>query len=459
MASQLKQQPIPRVAFGGSLVLAAIAVASAFLFPERDIGLGVLIWITAVIPAFLLAYARGLGGAAVALASGMAAIAAIEAATAAAETGEIGASLPAANGGLYLGVAIGMLVLVEMLHREKTKSSESALVDRLTGLPTRQYANMAVEQEFAAADRGRPLAVVMFNIDRLEAINSRFGMPSGDAVVRAFASVLKANTRKENLSACFGDGQFISVLRDADTHSAMLFAQRVLDQMRDVQFPWGKQTVSAGVGAFETGMGSYEFLIGAADRALSYAKEGGRDSVAVAPNKEARAAIARRSAAFAQLHSTGAEATAPEKLLVYVVDDDAAVRSAVKGILGGHGFRVWDSGSPAEAIRRFTEATEENRPAAIVTDIIMPEMTGMRMIDFIVELDPAVRVLYMSGFAHGSISWNGMPGGTVRAINKPFEMADLIRSVNETLGIANDEPTNPIDEGSAGAGDSSPATA
>jgi len=441
MASRLKQQPIPRVAFGASLLIAAAAVGSAFLFPERDIGLGVLIWITAVIPAFLLAYARGLGNAAIALAGGMAAIAAIQAFTAALESGDSGTTLPTANGGLFLGVAVGMLVLVEMLHRERTKASETALVDRLTGLPTRQYANMAVEQEFAAAERGRPLTIVMFNIDRLGSIKSRFGVPSGDAVVRAFATVLKANTRKENLSACFGDGQFISVLRESDEKAAMMFAQRVLDEMRDVPFPWGRQTVSAGIGAFEAGMGSYELLIGAADRALAAAKEGGRDSVAVAPDKNARAAIARRSAALAQLHSEGGSATVPEKPLAYVVDDDAAVRSAVKGILAGNGYRVWDAGSPLEAIQRFTEATPGNRPAVIVTDVIMPEMTGMRMVDYIVELDPTVRVVYMSGFVHGNISWTGMPGGTVRAINKPFEMAELIASVNEVLGIdAADDP-------------------
>lgn len=435
MASQLKQQPIPRVAFGASLVIAAVAVGSAFLFPDRDTGLGVLIWITAVIPAFLLAYARGLGTAAISLAAGMAAIAAIQAATAAAESDGVVASFRSADGGLYLGVAIGMLVLVEMLHREKTKANESALVDRLTGLPTRQYADMAVEQEFAGADRGRPLSIVMFEVDRLGEINSRFGAPSGDAVVRAFAAVLKRNTRKENLSACFSDGQFVSVLRESDTKAAMLFAQRVLDQMRDVPFPWGRQTVSAGIGAFEAGMGSYELLIGVADRALSKARESGHDSIGVAPDKEARAAIARRSAALARVDTDGNTPTAPEKLIAYVVDDDAAIRSAVKSMLAGQDYRVWDTGNPLDAIKRFTEATPEGRPAVIVTDVIMPEMTGMRMIGHILEIDPTVRVVYMSGFVHGDISWTGMPGGTVRALNKPFEIADLIKSVNEVLGI------------------------
>ncbi|MDA1081745.1 MAG: diguanylate cyclase [Gemmatimonadetes bacterium] len=435
MPVELKQQPIPRVAFGGSILIAAIAIGSAFVFPERDIGLGVLIWITAVIPAFLLAYFRGLGGAAVALAASMAAIAGIQASVAALDPAESLDSLPATSPGLYLGVLIGMVVLVEMLYRERRTADATALVDRLTGLPNRGYVDKSIEQEFAAAARGRDLAVIIFDIDRLDAVNKRLGQPSGDAVIRAFAKVLQANTRKENLSARYGGGQFITVLREADTPAAQLFAQRVLDQMRDIPFSWGRQTVSAGIGTYEAGMGSYELLIGAADRALFRAKESGRDSVAVAPDKVARAAIAQRTADAERDHAAdGGAASAPGPRLVYLVDDDAAVRSAVKGILAGHGFRVWDTESPAAAIKRYVDAAPEDRPAVIVSDVIMPAMTGMRMIEQIAAHNPAVRVVYMSGFVHGDISWSGLPGGTVKALQKPFEMDALIGAVNEMIG-------------------------
>lgn len=434
----LKPQPIPRTAFAASLLVAMVAIGSAFLFPERGTGLDVLIWITALIPAFLLAYFRGLGRAAVTLAASMATIAALQAVIAFLSAGETSDSLPPATPAPYLGVLVGMLVLVEFLHRERRAADATALVDPISGLPNRRYVDMAIQQEFAAAERGRRLAVVLFDIDRLGAINKRFGRPSGDAVIREVAKVLEANTRMENMSARFDGGQFISVLREADAAAAVVFAQRVLDQVRGLAFPWGRQSASAGVAEFEHGMGSHELLVGAADRALFRAKEGGRDMVVTAPGKEARAAIAQRAADAAAGH--GAAPAAPNSRLVYVVDDDAAVRSGVKGTLVARGFRVWDTGDPSVAVARYVAAGPDDRPALIITDVIMPVMTGMRMIAQIAESDPAVRVVFMSGYAHGEITWTGMPEGKATALVKPFEEHHLLAAVNAVLGAGTPEP-------------------
>ncbi len=436
------QQPgdlntLPRSTLLASVVLFAIAIGSVFLAPERAVGLGVLIWITAVIPAFLLAHARGLGGATLTLAAGMAAIAVAQAAMAAldpSEATDAAPRLPAVNVAVYVGVAVGIVILVELLYRERRKAAAAALIDRATGLPTERYATMVVEQEFAAAERGRPLTVVMFNLDRLGPLNKRFGNPAGDAVVHAFAKVLKSNTRRENLSARLGGGHFLSVLRDADTAAATVFAQRVVDQMRDVPFPWGRQTVSAGIATFEAGMGSHELLLGAADRALFNAKETGRDSLAVAPDREKRAQIARQAAETARGHSTGTADAVQAKPLAFVVDDDAAVRSAIKGMLAENGWRVWDTGNPLTVVERFAALSVADRPAVIVTDVIMPEMTGMRMIEQIAQIDPDVRVAYMSGYVQGTVSWSGLPGASVAVLSKPFKSAELLGAVNDVTG-------------------------
>jgi|GEM_PF-2036777 len=425
---------LPRTTLIASVVLFAIAVGSVFLAPERAVGLGVLIWITAVIPAFLLAHARGLGSVTLTLAGGMAAIAVTQATMSGldpSEATDAASRLPAANVGVLVAVAIGVAILVELLYRERRKAAAAALIDRATGLPTELYATMVVEQEFAAAARGRPLTVVMFNIDGLGPLNKRFGNPAGDAVVHAFAKVLKSNTRRENLSARFGGGHFLSVLRDADTAAAMVFAQRVVDQMRDVPFSWGRQTVSAGIASFEAGMGSHELLLGAADRALFHAKETGRDSLAVAPDREKRTQLARQAAEAAHRHAAdGANASRPRPL-AFVVDDDAAARSAIKGMLAENGWRVWDSANPVAVVERFAALPPADRPAVIVTDVIMPEMTGMRMIEQIVQIDPDVRVTYMSGYVQGTVSWSGLPGASVAVLSKPFKSAELVSAVDD----------------------------
>jgi hypothetical protein len=79
MATALVPRPVPRASLGFAIVVAVGAIGSAFLFPERESGLGVLLWITAVIPSFLLAYFRGHARVAVLLAASMVALTIIQA--------------------------------------------------------------------------------------------------------------------------------------------------------------------------------------------------------------------------------------------------------------------------------------------------------------------------------------------------------------------------------------------
>lgn len=424
-------RPLSRTSFLASIVLAAIAIASVFVFPERDEGLGVLIWITALIPAFLLAYFRGLVRAAILIAGSMAAIAIIQAMAVAGESSD---TLPPARPAIYGAVLLGMIVLVEMLHRERRAAGEVALVDRITGLPSREYFDLAIQQEFAAAERGRGMAVVMFDVDNLATVNSRFGRPAGDVAVNTLAKVVAANTRKENLSAHFGNGRFVSVLREGDAKGAAIFAQRVLDQLRESAFPWGgRVTASAGVAEYESGMGTHELLVGAADRAVGRAKSGGRDMVAFAPDKAEREDMARHAAEAAR----GGAVLESARRLVYLVDDDASVRSALRGMLVRAGYDVWDSGDPPAAIARYRDASPGERPAAVIADVIMPAMTGTRMMAEIAEANPDVRVVYISAYAQSDITWRDAPGGAVAMLAKPFtseQMMDALAQVTAPPG-------------------------
>lgn len=430
MATSLVPRPIPRASLGFAITVATVSIASVFLFPERDAGLGVLIWITAVIPSFLLAYFRGHGRVAVLLAGSMVALTLIQASAVASESTE---ALPPAQPGLYVVVLVGLLVLVELLDREKRRAEQAGLINAVTGLPNRQYFDLAIQQEFAAAERGRGMTVVMFDVDHLDGINRRFGRPAGDFAVNTLAKLVATNTRKENLSAHFDGGRFVSALREATAPEAAVFAQRVIDQFREVAFPWGRATASAGVAEYESGMGSHELLIGAADRAVSRAKVGGRDVLAFAPDKVEREEIARRAADALRGHEAVAP-SAPRR--IFLVDDDASVRSAIKGMLLQAGFDVWDSGDPERVVTKYLEAPASERPAAIVTDVLMPGMTGPRMIARIAETDPAVRVVYISAYAQGELAWQGAPGAKVALLAKPFKSPEMLAALNDVLGDA-----------------------
>ncbi len=171
-------------------------------------------------PAFLLAYYRGLRGVALALAGGMAVLALTQVAVLVLGKTAPNWYLLLAVVAVYVGVCIGIAVFAEILHRERRAAEQMALVDVLTGLPNRRHAEITLDAHFAAAERGIPLSVVMFDLDRFKEVNDRHGHDVGDAALRAFADVLRSNTRRMNLCARFGGEEFIVVLGNSEAAPA-----------------------------------------------------------------------------------------------------------------------------------------------------------------------------------------------------------------------------------------------
>lgn len=435
---------VPPRALAISIAALVVPVATVYQLPDwTSTGAGMLIWLTALIPAFLLSYYRGLQGVAIALSGGMAVITATQLSVVVFDIADPDWKLLGAIVASYLAVSIGIAVLAELLRRERSAAESLALIDRLTGLPNRRHIEDALDREFAAAERGRGLAVVMFDLDHFKRVNDRQGHAAGDRTLAAFAKVLEQNTRKENLSGRFGGEEFVSVLRDTDTNFAVVFAQRVVDQMRDWPLPWGAQTVSAGVAHYQKGMGSYELLLGEADRALYRAKSGGRDMVCVAtPHGSPAQALTAQTPTSPTLApvvaaDAGAPAGAlqapPAPRLVWIVDDDAAVRSMLKQALEEEGYGLWDTGDAREAIRRFADSAPAERPDVILADVIMPVMTGMRMIDQIARISSDVTVIYMSGYVQSVIEWQGSPVSAVAFLEKPIKLGALLDAVDHAL--------------------------
>ena len=228
----------------------AVPVLSTFLLPgwvgEDQ---GVLIWLTSLVPAFLLAYYRGFKGVALALAGGMAVLSLTQVVVLVFGFAPPNWAVLLSVVVLYLGISIGIGIFAEILHRERVEAEKMALLDHLTGLPNRRHAELTLGLEFAAATRGRRLAVVVFDLDHFKQVNDRYGHDAGDQTLRAFANILKASTRRMNLSARFGGEEFISILADCDADAAVDFANRVRGGLRAMKFRWGPVTVSAGAAA------------------------------------------------------------------------------------------------------------------------------------------------------------------------------------------------------------------
>ena len=272
--------PIPLRAVAISVAALAVPVL-ANLFGVGGEDAQLLVWLLALVPAFLLAYYRGWRGVATAIAGGMVALVlanlgAIAAGRAVDPTTGVLVTIVA-----FLAVALGVGFLSDVLHDARARAERLALTDDLTGLANRRYARLALEREFAAAQRGRPLTVAMFDLDRFKAFNDHHGHRAGDAALRAFANVLATRTRQMDLSARYGGEEFLTILSSCGVAGGQAFGARVRATLAAHPENLHGITVSVGIASYSPEMTSVDRLLAAADDAMYAAKRNGRDRVEV----------------------------------------------------------------------------------------------------------------------------------------------------------------------------------
>ncbi len=275
-------RPIPMRALLLSFAALAVPIVAAVFLPDwsgNDTGL--LVWMTALVPAFLLTYYRGWAGASLALAMGMAALALTQTALLLAGVRLTDWALLAGIVVVYIGTCLGIGWLTELLQLERRTAERMALTDSLTGMPNRRHSVVFLESAFAAAQRGIPLTVVLFDLDHFKKYNDTKGHVAGDEALKTVAEILVRSTRRMNLSARWGGDEFLSMLSDTPLEGGRIFAERVLSEIHQA-FPDHSLTLSAGLARYSRGMDTPARVLAAADQAMYLAKAGGGDCVRMA---------------------------------------------------------------------------------------------------------------------------------------------------------------------------------
>lgn len=153
-----------------------------------------------------------------------------------------------------------------------------SLTDPLTELPNRRHMQIFMEKEFAAAERGRALTVILYDLDDFKTFNDTAGHQAGDDALRRFADILATETRAMNLVARYGGDEFISILSDTSPEGGALSIGRVLKAVREDEV-LGPMGVSAGMASYQAGMTSPGELIRKADEDLYRSKADRSDGV------------------------------------------------------------------------------------------------------------------------------------------------------------------------------------
>lgn len=174
---------------------------------------------------------------------------------------------------------------VEMSYYEELR--RVATIDALTGIGNRRHLLEFLERELSRCQRyGRPLSVLLVDIDHFKSINDEFGHVAGDFTLQALAGRLRDAVRKEDLVGRYGGEEFAIVLTECNREGAFEMAERLRGIVEAVPFHYeGREfsvTVSLGVATTDAVKKVAPLdLIQQADDCLYRAKHSGRNCVGV----------------------------------------------------------------------------------------------------------------------------------------------------------------------------------
>lgn len=111
---------------------------------------------------------------------------------------------------------------------------------------------------------------------------------------------------------------------------------------------------------------------------------------------------------------------------ILVVDDDSAIRKLTAKMLEKQGYGVIEADSGSQGLERFNQYRSQVN--LILSDVVMPQMSGTEMVERILALDPSVLVLFMTGYAADATLPKCVP-----VLPKPFTAEMLDQTVRQRL--------------------------
>ena len=116
-----------------------------------------------------------------------------------------------------------------------------------------------------------------------------------------------------------------------------------------------------------------------------------------------------------------------------LAEDEAAVRELTRSVLERYGYSVMVAASGPEAL---LAAQQANNIALLITDVVMPQMSGRELATALAKDAPHIRILYLSGYTEDAIVHHGVLDEGVAFLPKPFTPEGLARKVREVLDKA-----------------------
>ena len=181
----------------------------------------------------------------------------------------------------FIGMALHNAALMESKYTE-------SITDGLTKLYNHAYFLERLRESVAGAKRyGRPISILMMDVDHFKHYNDTNGHPMGDVVLEDVARLIKTNTRASDIACRYGGEEFVVILTETDAGGGRIAAEKIRRAIEEYHFengesqPLGKVSISCGLSCLTEKIGSPEELMELADQCLYQAKENGRNQLVV----------------------------------------------------------------------------------------------------------------------------------------------------------------------------------
>lgn len=131
---------------------------------------------------------------------------------------------------------------------------------------------------------------------------------------------------------------------------------------------------------------------------------------------------------------------------ILIVEDEPAVRRLAASVLRSSGYRVQEARDATEAYALI----QAKQPFdLVITDVIMPKMSGKELYDQIRVIAPRIKVLFMSGYTDDALAHHGVLGPELSFLEKPFSPSRLAHKVREVIGKSNGHSQSAVKNGNA----------
>jgi two-component system cell cycle response regulator CpdR len=121
---------------------------------------------------------------------------------------------------------------------------------------------------------------------------------------------------------------------------------------------------------------------------------------------------------------------------ILLAEDDDSMRAFIERALVKAGYEVMSFANGREAHDQLRNRLEEEPFTLLLTDIVMPQMDGIELARRAAEIDPDLKIMFITGFAAVTLNTTTKAVKDAQVLSKPFHLKDLVREIDRLLGVA-----------------------